>query len=116
MKRFSTALYGIAIGLAAGFTPAMAQTLDDEVVVTGPFSEDSGGVMHYRTSVNYADLDLATASGRAELRDRVAMTARGVCSQLRFRNDGPVMNNDCYQSAMRSAMAQVEAAEDGYAP
>jgi UrcA family protein len=115
MKRFKLTLCGLAIGLSAGIVPAIAQP-SDEVVVTGPFSEDSNGVMRLRTVVNYADLDLNTASGRAELRDRVDMTARDVCNELRFHADGPVMNNDCYQSAMRSAMTQVEDAEAGMAP
>ena len=113
MKRLNLALCGLAIGIAAGSPSAIAQPVDRDVVVIGPYSEDANGVMRYRTTVNYADLDLNTTSGRAALEDRVEMTARSVCNELRFHADGPVMNNDCYRSALDGAMAQVRDAEDG---
>lgn len=114
MERFTTALCGIILGLGAvSFTPAAAQ--DGDIVVTGPFVELPDGRMIASQTISYSDLDLNYADDRAELRRHVSMSAREICSRLRFRADGPILNSDCEEGAMSGAFNQVRAREGDWA-
>lgn len=64
-------------------------------------------------SVRFDDLDLRTADGARELRDRVRSTARDLCRRLDVAY--PVSASDsppCYRTAMEDGLAQANAAID----
>ena len=67
-------------------------------------------------AVSYADLDLSTTSGKAELRHRVALTARYLCDKLgeSASSTGPVPS--CRDAAQQDAMKRVGTVEEGFAP
>ncbi len=63
--------------------------------------------------VSYADLDLTTESGAAELRQRVRNTAKEVCQQLQrehpFANETDLPFGSCVEEAIHDAMVETNA-------
>jgi len=94
MKRNISRLGASSFALAALGTliiggPAVAQQVDDEVVVQShrEFAYASRALastqlLTVTRRVSYADLDLATKSGAQELEARVRSTARAICEKL----------------------------------
>ena len=66
------------VGAAA---PSLAQS-DEEIIVSGRYGNLPESVRSLSQSVSYADLDLSSTAGRAELRHRVRLTARYLCEKL----------------------------------
>jgi UrcA family protein len=105
-------LMGAAIfGLAA---PAMAQA-DEDIVVTGRYGNVPDNVQSLSQRVSYADLDLATDSGRRILKQRISLTARYLCDKLGETDAGPVVPN-CRDAAARDALDRVGTWEAHVAP
>jgi UrcA family protein len=113
------------IAFAAASAAAVAQQKDPapeikvhtgKVQVTTLDSEDGIPTEQFSVQrlVNYANLDLSTASGAAELKNRVTEAAKEVCTQL--VNADPIDladddgNTTCVKQATDGAMEQVNAA------
>ena len=109
------------VGSLAVSCPSLAQR-PPEVVVEAPHvtTAEKGGRELYSLiyKVNYADLNLATYSGAAELEKRVKDSATKACAQLRklypLSED---TNPPCVDTATKNAMTQanqaIAAAEKG---
>jgi UrcA family protein len=66
----------------------------------------------FERAVSYANLDLSTSSGAAELKNRVRETAREACDELSATDplDAPDDDGTCVREATAGAMKQVTAA------
>jgi UrcA family protein len=121
----STLGFSLMIAFAAVNAAAVAQQKDPapeikvhtgKVQVTTLDSEDGIPTEQFSVQrlVNYANLDLSTASGAAELKNRVTEAAKEVCTQL--VNADPIDladddgNTTCVKQATDGAMEQVNAA------
>jgi len=63
--------------------------------------------------VGYADINIATASGAAVLRQRVSDSAKGVCEEIARLYPLPPSGKElCVEKAMKAATPQVQAAID----
>ncbi|MEP6785029.1 MAG: UrcA family protein [Sphingomonadales bacterium] len=61
-------------------------------------------------AVSYADLDMSSAGGHAQLEARIAAAARRVCRVTDNRNLGEVMAaNGCYRDAVAATKPQLAA-------
>jgi UrcA family protein len=63
-------------------------------------------------SIPYADRDLATDTGRANLLGKIKRAAKEVCGPTGSREAGGLRfasrNRECYENAMEAAVSQVE--------
>ncbi|MDE2052395.1 MAG: UrcA family protein [Gammaproteobacteria bacterium] len=111
------------IALAAGlcFTgPALADelptiTIGAAVTTKTTIGHSSSGIPMEQVTithrVSYADLDLATQAGAAELQRRVKETARAACKQLDELYPLEVKNaSECTKMSVAQASTQVEKA------
>jgi UrcA family protein len=107
----------VAAGTSALFAiPATAQDSGEEIVVMGRFGTVPDSTRSLSQPVSYADLDLSTQAGRAELRRRVSLTSRYLCEKLgEADSSGPVLPS-CRESATRDAMARIGTIEQNFAP
>jgi len=93
---------------------SFAQTSED-ITVTGRYGRVPDSVRSLSQAVSYADLDLSTKAGKAELRHRVALTARYLCDKL----GEPATSSpppSCRDAAVSDAMSRVGTIEEGFAP
>jgi UrcA family protein len=113
----------LTLALAAACGSAVAQQKDQssattpvQVTIVGrsytgiPIEQYSS-----KRAVSYANLDLSTPSGAAELKKRVRETAREACEQLQAAypldlSDDDDDNNTCVSEATAGAMKQAKAA------
>jgi UrcA family protein len=109
-----TAVLAGSFGL--GSAPLMAQSAPEEIVVTGDFGKVPDSVRSLSQSVSYADLDLSTNDGRAEIRRRVNLTARFLCDKLGESDTSSPLIPSCREAATRSAMARIGTLEENVAP
>jgi UrcA family protein len=123
MKRNISRLGASSFALAALGTliiggPAVAQQVDDEVVVQShrefAYASHSLASTHLLTvtrRVSYADLDLATKSGAQELEARVRSTARAICEKLDRKDPSWGSNSGtCFRDAVVTGMTEVRTA------
>ncbi|WP_150290656.1 UrcA family protein [Sphingobium estronivorans] len=108
---------GLAIAglMLATITPAFAQS-DEEIIVMGRYGRVPDNVQSLSQAVSYADLDLSTAGGKAELRHRVALTARYLCEKMGESDSSAPPVPSCRDAAVKDAMARVGTVEEGFAP
>ena len=95
----------LAVAVAATAAPAFAQSVDELTVYARGRNAEAQAISE---TVSFADLDLAYASDRAILRQRINFAAREVCDQL--NEPGPSAANlgrSCQDVAVREAMGQV---------
>jgi UrcA family protein len=92
-------------------------TIRDKPVVARSIGlSDFGEVVYrytFKQAVSYADLDLSTVSGVAELKKRVRETAQKDCEEvLQMADPVPGLDEDseCVDKAAAGAMVQVKAA------
>lgn len=104
------------LGIAAVSTPALAQDVPDEIVVTGEYERIPQDVESLSQTVSYADLDLGTRWGREELRQRVRLTARYLCERLGESNFSSPPARSCRDAAERDAMQRLGTYRELYAP
>jgi UrcA family protein len=120
MKTATMLLGSLALASAGAIAgPALAQpapTASEEITVTGRYGRVPDSVQSLSQAVSYADLDLSTEAGRAELRHRVALTSRFLCDKLgeSDTSTGPVPS--CRDAAVRDAMGRVGTIEAHFAP
>jgi UrcA family protein len=117
MKKVETLQAALAtIGFLMVSGPSLAQNSMQEVTVeaphtvtTGPPGRATALSIVYR--VSYADLNLATASGAAELQKRVQDSADKACAQLvKLYPESTAAETHCAQDAAKSGMAQANKA------
>jgi UrcA family protein len=97
-----------ATALAALITttlvPGVAAAAMDETLVEANVARPS-------TAVSYADLDLATTAGVAELNTRVKRAARSICIANGHRDLARIVSeNECRDTALDHARPQIAAA------
>jgi UrcA family protein len=103
-----------AIGLAS---PGLAQSSDEELVVTGRYGGTvPDSVKSLSQTVSYRDLDLSTAGGRAEFRHRIRLTARFLCGKLGEDNSSVGVGPSCRTAATDDAMKRAGTLEAHFAP
>lgn len=102
--------------LASVAMPAAAQATVEELTVTGRYGRVPDSVRSLSQAVSYADLDLSTAAGKRELRQRVSLTARYLCDRLGESSTGDALVASCRDLATRDAMARVATVEASFAP
>lgn len=96
--------------------PALAQPADEEIIVSGSYGKVSDSTQSLSQSVSYADLDLSTVGGRAELRHRVRLTARYLCEKLGETDTGSSVAPSCRDAATKDALSRVGTLEAHAAP
>lgn len=101
------------IGVAA---PALSQPVDEEIIVSGRYGKVPDSVQSLSQPVSYADLDLSTAGGRAELRHRVRLTARYLCEKLGEADSSSSVVSSCRDVAAKDALSRVGTLEANAAP
>lgn len=106
----------LTLFLGSVAAPAAAQMpLEEDIIVTGRYDRVPDNAQSASQPVSYADLDLGTAAGRDELRTRVRLTARYLCSKL-GESDSVAPGPSCRDAAYKDAMARVGTLEEGWAP
>ena len=105
---------GVAfMGVAA---PSGAQPIEEEIIVSGRYGTVPDSVKSLSQPVSYADLDLTTAGGRAELRHRVRLTARFLCEKLGESNSSSGVVASCRDAAAKDALDRIGTIEANAAP
>ena len=104
-------LVGVAIA-----TPAIAQPAPEEITVTGRYGTVPDSVRSLSQAVSYADLNLSTAAGKAELRKRLNLTARYLCTKLGEPDTSTPPVPSCRAAAVDDAMSRVGKVEASFAP
>jgi UrcA family protein len=94
----------------------VAQADDGDVVVSAPrLRVERGhtlrpGRYKMTEAVSYSDLDLRTAAGAGELRERVRTSASQICSELvQFYPADAGDYGSCYREAARNALVRADA-------
>lgn len=107
-----------AAGVAAlaAAAPAHAQQYVEEIIVEGYQGKLPDNVKRASTAVSYADLDLSTRAGQAELRKRVRLTARYLCEKLGETDHSSSVVPSCRDQAYKSTMRRVGTAEANALP
>lgn len=106
----------IVAGLLSAAVPTAVAQTDEEIIVTGRYGQVPESLRSLSQSVSYADLDLSTKAGRAELRHRVSLTARYLCDRLGESATATLPGTSCREAATRDAMSRVGTVEEGFAP
>lgn len=107
----------ICIGVAMTLSSAaIAQPVQDEIMVTGRYGTVPDSVQSLSRPISYADLDLGTIEGRRVLEHRVRLTARYLCGKLGETDVSSPIVSSCHDSAVRDAMQRVGTTEANYAP
>lgn len=116
--KISKLIAGAALLPAFALIPqvAGAQAAPEEIVVTGNLGTVPDSVRSLSQSVSYADLDLSTAAGRAEMRHRVNLTARFLCDKLGEGGSSASVVPSCRDAAVRDAMSRLGTVEASFAP
>jgi len=119
-RRMHLLLAAAGAGLAITISPAIAQPMEEVVVSAPPVYQEITGrpssttgpseritVTHY---ISYADLDLKTQAGVAELESRVKSSAKTVCEQLDKLYPLIRPDQNCVRKAADGGMEQVHKA------
>ena len=102
--------------LLGASAPAVAQPVDEEIIVTGEYGKLPDSTSSLSQSVSYADLDLSSPAGRAELRHRVRLTARYLCDKLGETDNSSSVAPSCRDAAAKDALSRVGTIEANAAP
>ena len=113
----------LTIALAAVSGAAVAQDKTSQIMIQGtPVLVTTEGLSYtgepierytIKTAVSYANLDLSTSAGAAELKKRVRETAKKDCQALQLAADPISLLDDdstCVRDATAGAMVQANAA------
>ncbi len=101
---FSAGAYGQAMEVVT--VEAVREIIVGRSVIGAPIKE-----LTIRSRVTYADLDLTTAAGAAELQKRVTQTAKSTCDEIRI--DLPAEGSSvekCFKDALADAQPQIDKA------
>lgn len=114
--RYLTSSLGCLLMIASAASPVTAQSAPEEITVTGRYGKVPDSVQSLSQSVSYADLDLSTAAGKAELRKRLNLTARFLCQKLGEADTSTPPVPSCRAAAVDDAMNRVGKLEASFAP
>lgn len=103
------------IGLSAP-APTLAQSADEELVVTGHYGKVPDSTQSLSQAISYRDLDLSTAAGRDEIRHRIKLTARYLCDKMGESDSGSSVVPSCQQAATADAMKRIGTIEETFSP
>lgn len=111
MNRLSLTAGAIFAGaaLVAAAAPVLAQSTVDEVTVIGRHGPLPDDVRSISQTVSYADLDLASAYGRHELKHRIRLTADYLCDRLGESDASDPVVPSCRDAATREAYNRADA-------
>ena len=103
---------------ASAFTAqhAVAQPVDEDIVVTGRYGRVPDNVQSLSQAVSYADLDLSLKADRDELRHRLNLTARFLCDKLGESDTSTSITPSCRDSAVKDAMDRLGTVEQHFGP
>ncbi len=105
-NRIAALILGISSCLAAS---AMAGSYQETTLV------QANGIETRTTSVNVADLNLASVEGQDALHGRLSQAAREVCGPTDYRVTGSIRvaanNKACQNAAVADALAQANAGQ-----
>ena len=104
---------GAALAMAL---PAIAQSDSEEITVTGRYGKLPDSAQSVSQAVSYADLDLSTTAGKAELRHRLDLTARFLCDKLGEPDTLDPVVPRCRDAAVKDAMSRVGTVEEHFTP
>jgi UrcA family protein len=90
---------GVAGAALVAAGAAAAQSTVEELTVLGHAGPQGHDTFSYR--VGYADLDLRTEHGRAQLDKRIQITARYVCTKIAQQERAPSADPSCVAIAVR---------------
>jgi UrcA family protein len=113
--RYLATIASLLVGVALA-PPVTAQGTPEEIIVTGRYGTVPDSVQSLSQSVSYADLDLGSAAGKAELRKRLNLTARYLCKKLGESDTATPPVPTCRAAAVDDAMSRVGKLEAGFAP
>jgi UrcA family protein len=112
--------FALAIVLAAASASAIAQEKPGVTIEVGKVQETTAGHSYIdikesavERTVNFANLDLATDSGAAELRKRVMDAAKGTCEQADGVHPGNLLSTSelsCIRRMTESGLEQANGA------
>jgi UrcA family protein len=112
--------FALAIVLAAASASAMAQEKPGVTIEVGKVQATPAGHSYIdiqesavERTVNFANLDLATDSGAAELRKRVMDAAKGTCEQAAGAKPGELLSTSdlsCIRRVTESGLEQANSA------
>ncbi|MBD3761459.1 UrcA family protein [Rhizorhabdus sp.] len=97
-------------------SPLLAQSAEEELVVTGQYGTMPDSVKSLSQAVSYHDLDLSTGSGRAEIRHRIKLTSRYLCEKLGESGSSSGVVPSCEQAATTDAMKRIGTIEESFSP
>ena len=112
----------LALAAVSGAAMAQEQAQSSQIIIQGqPVQATTVGRSYtgipivdysFQRAVSYANLDLSTSSGAAELQKRVRETAKEACETLSAADplDAPDDDGTCVRDATAGAMKQVTAA------
>lgn len=112
----------LALAAVSGAATAQEQAQSSQIIIQGqPVQVTTVGRSYtgipivdysFQRAVSYANLDLSTSSGAAELQKRVRETAKEACETLSAADplDAPDDDGTCVRDATAGAMKQVTAA------
>ena len=112
----------LALAAVSGAATAQEQAQSSQIIIQGqPVQVTTVGRSYtgipivdysFQRAVSYANLDLSTSSGAAELQKRVRETAKEACETLSAADplDAPDDDGTCVRDASAGAMKQVTAA------
>jgi UrcA family protein len=112
----------LALAAVSGAAMAQEQAQSSQIIIQGqPVQVTTVGRSYtgipivdysFQRAVSYANLDLSTSSGAAELQKRVRETAKEACETLSAADplDAPDDDGTCVRDATAGAMKQVTAA------
>lgn len=114
----STKLYGLLAGVAllGAAVPAWAQVHEEDIIVTGHYGQVPDNVQTVSIPVSYADLDLSTLSGQDELKHRLRLTSRYLCSKLGENDTAPGLVPSCQDAAYQDALQRAGTVWQHFAP
>jgi UrcA family protein len=106
----------LAATILAGGAPLLAQQAAEEIVVLGTYGQAPDSARTLSQAVSYADLDLSTSAGKAEMRRRLNLTARFLCDKLGESGSSTGPTPSCRDAATKDAMSRLGTLEEQAAP
>jgi UrcA family protein len=107
MRKFTTILGGLCIGVAAIAVAAPASAQNDEIIVQGHYGRDLQDAPSASMPVSYADLDLTTPEGQDLLTHRIQHAASYLCDRLGESSGSDALMPSCEQAAVSDAMDRI---------
>jgi UrcA family protein len=96
--------------------PSLAQSDDEDIVVTSHYGKVPDNVQTASAPVSYADLDLSTGAGQDELKHRLRLTSRYLCNKLGETDTSSGVTASCQDAAYQDATQRAGTRWEHFAP